>query len=85
MGTDAYVYLIKFDKPIQLILSGAESESHNEFGDYVYKTEQVDEYQIKITSYLSIKAAKVNASNISLVNNIYQSVSNDKLLTLKIK
>jgi hypothetical protein len=85
IGTDAYVYIIKFDKPVELILPELGTEIHNEFGDYSFKTEQIDEFQIKVTSFFAVKSRKINANSIGQVNEIYQTIVNDKFLNFKLK
>jgi hypothetical protein len=79
------VYIIKFDKPVELILPEMGTEIHNEFGDYSFKTEQIDEFQIKVTSFFAVKSRRINANNIGQVNEVYQTIVNDKFLTFKLK
>ncbi len=85
IGTDAYVYVIKFDKPVELIIAELGAEVHNEFGDYSFKIEQLDEYQIKLTSFLAVKSRRVFANNIGQVNEVYKTIAKDKFLTFKLK
>ena len=85
LGTDTYMYILKFDKPVLLLSPAEEIKIDNGFGNYTYKVDQIDEYQIKLTSFFSVNSNKIKANNIIQVKDIYSGILSNKELVLKVK
>jgi hypothetical protein len=74
LGSDSYVYYIKFDKEIDIINSDNSFNVKNDFGTYSFEITKTNSKSIKISSFLLIKDKLVEVDSISEVVELYSNV-----------
>jgi hypothetical protein len=84
LGTDNYVYIFKFDKPITLLDDNLNTNVKNSFGEYIFQLEQIDEVSIKLSSHYSIYKELVTIDEFQEVCSIYQSIEEQASKSLKV-
>ena len=60
MGSDIYVYFLKFDRDIELIDSLKVVNINNNLGKYIFNIEKINERTVKISSYFEVYSGMVN-------------------------
>jgi hypothetical protein len=85
VGQDSYRYMIKFNKPVEIIAGSQTIDLANSFGKLSIKFSQPQPDEIFIESYFITTAEKVAAEKINDVAEIYKAVSNLNAASLQIK
>jgi len=87
MGSDTYVYMLKFDKEVELKNETRRVELKNEFGELIYSFEQLNAKTIKLSSFYAIKQSKLIAKEIDQFCKIQENwlEFNDQELELSLK
>jgi hypothetical protein len=82
---DTYTYILKFDRPIELVDSFKTINYSNQFADYTFDIAIIQEDMIRVTSYYYVKAEKVAPKDCNQINEIFQQINNSNNYNLKVK
>ncbi|MDD5569935.1 MAG: hypothetical protein PHD97_02145 [Bacteroidales bacterium] len=77
LGIDTYVYMVNFNKNVEIYSMPSMINISNEYGDLIIEAEKIDSNNIKISSYFATKAEVVLPNKINLVKSIFNNI--DKL------
>ena len=73
-GTDSWAYMISFNEPVEIVSKPEDINTDTEFGKFIFGIKQLNETQLLVNSYLSIKSLMVKKENISAVEEVYQAI-----------